>query len=158
MKSKTTVAHPSSSLARIRKSFPNVLHVVDATDDIDIRVTKVDTASKAVRNHKECALAHACKRAMQADGAIINVTSAYVIKGDTAVRYKLPETISREIVSFDREAGFEPGDYHLHTPPPSSKLGNDKRSGSRTYTKGNGQTIQPHHITEGVRRVGDITE
>ncbi len=154
----TTPAHPSSSLARIRKSFPHVNHVVDATEDIDIKVTKVDTSSKAVRNHRECALAHACKRAMAADGAIINVTSAYVIKGDIATRYSLPESISREIVSFDREAGFEPGDYHLHTPPPSGKLGNPKRTGSRTYAKGNGKTVPAYHFTEGVRRVGDITE
>ncbi len=148
--------HTSSALARLRKVFPNVTSVEDAVEDIDIRVTKADTQSKAVKNHKECALAQACKRILHADGAVINATSAYLIKGNQAFRYKLPESVTREIVSFDREAGFAAGDYHLHTPPPSSRLGNTSRSGSRTYKVGNGEKQPVYHITEGVRRAGDL--
>lgn len=154
--SKPKTKNQSNALVRVRKLFPNVTAVVDATEDIDIKVTRADTQTKAVRNHSECALAHACRRAMRADGAMINVTSAYVIKGNTATRYKLPESVSREIVSFDREAAFEPGDYHLHTPPPSAKLGTPSRSGARTgYKTGNGKSIK-YHVTENVRRIGDV--
>lgn len=157
-KTKQTVQkRQSSALTRVQKLFPHVTSMVDANSDIDIRVTKSDTQTKAVKNHSECALAHACRRSFQADGAMINVTSAYIIKGNTATRYKLPESVSREIVSFDREAAFEPGDYHLHTPPPSSRLGTPQRTGSRGgYVKGAGKRVQPHHLTENVRRVGDL--
>ncbi len=155
-KTKTT-NHSSSAIARLQKSFPNVKEVVDATEDTDIVVTKGDTTTKAVRNHKECALAQACRRVFAAEGAVINVTSAYIIQGKTAYRYKLPESVSREIVSFDREAGFEPGTYHLHTPPPSSRLGVAARTGSRAgYKKGNGRPYKSYHFTDKVRRVTDL--
>lgn len=154
---KTRQKRTSNALLRVQKLFPHVTNMVDANSDIDIRVTKSDTQTKAVKNHSECALAHACRRSFQADGAMINVTSAYIIKGNTATRYKLPESISREIVSFDREAAFEPGDYHLHTPPPSARLGAPNRSGTKNgYTKGAGKQVQPYHLTENVRRVGDL--
>ncbi len=157
MKPKVKSKNPSNALARIRKLFPNVTEVVDGSGDINIRVTKIDTQSRAVKNHTECALAHACRRSMHADGAMINVTTAYIVKGATATRYTLPQSVSREIVAFDREAAFEPGDYHLHTPPPSAKLGTPQRSGSRdNFNRGNGKATRPHHLTENVRRIGDL--
>lgn len=152
---KHPINNNSNALSRVRKVFPNVAKVVDAKKDLDIQVTSVDTASRAVRNHSECALAHACKRSQQADGAIINVTTAYIVKGDTAYRYKLGESVSREIVAFDREAPFVPGEYRLNKPSEFHRLGNPQRSGSRKRS-GNGTPPKPYHLTANVRRIGDL--
>ncbi len=88
-----------------------------------IEVTPRDASSKAVRDHNGCAMAVACKRALKLDGVIISRSIAYLIKGDHATRFKLPESISREVVSFDRGAGFAVGKYELERVPKTSRLG-----------------------------------
>ncbi len=149
-------ARVSPALGRIQALYPQVKKITDATRNITIEVTRSDTTSSKVRNHSECALAHAAKRMTNAEGAIINVTTAYLITGDKAVRYELPTSVSREVVSFDRDAGFDPGSYHLRKPKPSRRLNNPKRSGAKKWVKGNGESPKPYHITGAVRRVGDL--
>lgn len=112
-----------TALEVVQKLYPNVSKVKDATKDIEIEVTVADTQSKAVRNHKECAMAQACYRTHIAEAAIIARKVVYLIKGDVATRYITPESVTREIVSFDRNAGFSPGVYHLRRPSESIKLG-----------------------------------
>ena len=146
-----------SALNRIRKIYPEVESVVDASKDMDIVVEKRDTTSSIVRNHKECALAHAARRIEGVNGALINVTTAYIIKGDKAFRYKLPESVSLEIVSFDREAGFDIGEYHLHRPAPADKL-HALRPGGHGKRTGKGKKIRQIHFTGNVRRKGDVEE
>src|ERR1700688_3313049 len=93
------------ALAIVRKYFPKVKEVEDASEPITVEVTNKDNQSAAVRNHESCAMAVSCKRKMKADGVIVSIGTAYVIKGETAYRYRVPPAIQREIVSFDREAG-----------------------------------------------------
>jgi hypothetical protein len=61
-------------------------------------------------------MAVACQRMFHADGMIIGKQTAYLIKGTKAVRFSLPESVRKEIVSFDRGSGFEPGEYQLSKP------------------------------------------
>ncbi len=139
-----------TALEIVRRFHPNVESVKDSTKPLIIEVTKKDCESKAVKNQKECAMAQACKRQLKADGVIICLSTSYIIKGTHATRYKNTEAISREVVSFDRKAGFEPGIYELAKVPPTSKLGrNNGRHG-----KGEGKSYPPkfhHHRTENVR-------
>lgn len=134
-----------TSLQIVRRLYPNVNFVTDSKKSLTVEVTSKDCASRAVKNHKECALAVACKKI--ADGAIICVKTAYLINGDKAVRYSMPETISREITAFDRSAPFEPGIYHLASVPPSSRLGAQRKPGGKT---GNGKQAH-YHKTENIR-------
>lgn len=136
-----------TALQIVQKLYPEVTSVVDSKRNKVIEVTAKDCSSKAVKNHKECALAVACRKV--ADGAIICVKSAYLIKGTKATRYKVPESVSREITSFDRNAPFEPGTYHLTAVPASGELGAKRKPGGHT---GNGKKAD-YHRTENIREM-----
>ena len=140
-----------SALNTVRKFFPGVTKVVDATRPATIEVMARDANPRAAKNHEACALAVACKRQMRLDGVIISRTTAYLVKGKKARRFKLPTGTSREVVSFDRGAGFAPGVYLLSPVPPGSRMG--QRQGSNTRTPGNGKPKQFRHLTANVRTV-----
>lgn len=141
---------PTHALAVVRKFYPNVNSVVDATESLNIEVTKRDNQTAAVKKHQTCALAVACKRKKKVDGVIISIATAYLIKGDKATRYKVPPSVSREIVSFDRKAGFEMGFYKLNPHQKSDRLGNHCHLKSHKET-GRGRKINRRHVTENVR-------
>lgn len=142
----------SNAINIVRKFFPDVQQVVDATRAISVDVTKRDSESATVRNHKGCAMAVACKRKQKADGVIISVGTAYVIKGKTAIRFKVPESVSREVVSFDRHGGFSPGEYNLRPPRSSEKLGSYPATRSRGGRSSRPTNPKKHH-TKDIRTV-----
>ncbi len=141
----------STSLKVVKKFFPAVKKVVDATRNAAIEVTMKDVRSAAVRQHDACAFAVACKHKFHLDGVIISRSVAYLVKGDTARRFMLPESVKHEIVSFDRGAGFAVGKYALQSVPKSSHLGSRERP---QYSKTR-ETKQKRfrHITTSVRTV-----
>jgi len=138
------------ALGIVKKFFPKVTNVVDGTKTIIIEVTKKDADTAARRDHGGCAMAVACKRKLEADGVIMSVASAYIVKGKKATRYRVPESVSREIVAFDRNAYFEPGEYRLVKPSPTEKLG--ARRGGNATTPGAGKKRKGYnHFTGGIR-------
>ena len=139
--------HQNSALAIVRRHFPKVTTVLDAHKPVIIEVNHSDASSKAVKNPSLCAFARACERTFTADGVIIALTTSYIVKGTTATRYGNPETVTREIVSFDRKAGFEEGVYLLSAINPSRRLGVPHRGGKKT---GKG-TRRFYHSTTNVR-------
>ncbi len=122
----------SVALRIVRKYHPNVTRVVDAKKPISITVTNEDDKRSKSKDHKECALATACQRQEHADGAIISVRSAYVIKGNTAIRYRVPSSVSREVVSFDRKGGFSTGTYQLTNYGPNDAIGKVRPGGPQS--------------------------
>jgi hypothetical protein len=143
----------SSGMLRIvNKHFPGVTRVEDAKKPITIEVTKEDDKNSKRKNIEECAMAVACKRAFKADGVILARSVAYLIKGTLAVRFQIPPSVAREITSFDRGAGFEPGTYQLSKPTPSMTLEYKKKhaaKGGNTDPKG----IRKYHLTTNIRTV-----
>lgn len=140
----------SGSLGMIRKYFPKVDYVEDATKAEIVEVTAADNAHSEVKSHKTCALALACKRFFKADGVIIGLTTSWIIRGDKATRFLNSGTTSREITSFDRKAGFDVGRYLLAPVSEGARLGTVRsddpvrrgaRSGIRKF----------RHFTRGVR-------
>lgn len=83
---------------------------------------------------------------------IISRGIAYLVKGRKARRFQLPPATSREIVSFDRGAGFEPGTYGLAAVTEAKRLGHRTGSG-RDKPTGNGKPKQFRHITSNIRTV-----
>jgi hypothetical protein len=148
----------STALKIVQNYFPTVDRVVDGEQPLLVEVTQRDNRSAKVRNHQACAMAVACKRAMHADGVIVSVNTAYVINGTTATRYSLPQSVSREVVSFDRDAGFAPGEYMMSPPCPTRRLGAIK--GSQTNTEKPKKRKPLKHHTSGIRTVlgskGDV--
>lgn len=107
----------------VKRAFPQVTSAVDSTIPVEVSVSKRDCDNAEKLNPSECALARAAKRELHADGVIIGMSSSYVIKGKMAVRFHTPESVRREIVSFDRHQDFAPGDYYLSPKSPTSQLG-----------------------------------
>lgn len=152
-KRKTYVAgNHLKSISRVRKFFPNVQFVRDAKEPIEIEVTKGDSNAKAVKDHTACAMAVACKRKLKLDGVIVSRCAAYLIKDKIAMRYAVPSSVTREIVSFDRGADFAPGDYYLLPPKESQLLGQRAHRPSKDRAEaGNGKKRHKPHVTTGIR-------
>jgi hypothetical protein len=131
----------------VRKYHPEVTSVVDAKHPLTIEVTDADRAAGQGKDPKACALARACGRTW--DGAIIGLKTIYLIKGHRAVRFMTPESISREIVSFDRNQDFAAGTYRLRPPGGSLRLGHHQKWGNHSYT--GSQTGRTQHRTVRVR-------
>lgn len=129
----------NNALSRIRKHFPVVNHVMDATESIVIAVSEKDNTKSRKKDPENCAMATACKRSGIADHAIIGIGYSWLIKGDVATRYKTSNTVGREITSFDRHKDFAVGiNYRLSKIAPCNKLGVKKslqKTGPRLTTK-----------------------
>jgi hypothetical protein len=139
-----------SALNIVNRFFPEVTTVKDAKQDSAIEVTQEDCTSSDPQDHGSCAMAVACKRQLGVDGAIVSLHIAYVIKGNTALRYGVPESVSREVISFDRNGGFMPGSYRLQAPAKGHRLGEHYKEIKKKRHRRNRKTI--HHITSGVRK------
>ncbi len=138
-----------TSLEIVRKFFPEVSAVSDAKKTLHVSVTRKDSNSSTVKNHKGCAMAVACKREHKLDGVVISRKRAYLVKDGKAVRYALPESVSREVVSFDRNAGFAEGEYQLSIPDKSEPYQSQRiRKDNRER---NGYKAKFVHQSEGIR-------
>lgn len=115
----------------VRKHFPNVDKVVDAKSKVTVHVTRSDEKTSKRKDSEGCAMAVAVKRQMKLSGVLIARKTAYLIKGTKAIRFQVPERVTREVISFDRGGGFDPGVYALNKPDKHYALG------SRRHTEGN---------------------
>jgi len=141
----------TKALAVVRRYFPKVDTVKDATKVAFVEVTSKDNTNSKVKDHQTCALALACVRFFKADGVIIGLTTSYIITGTLATRYKNADTVSREITSFDRKAGFDTGFYNLVPPSPASRLDAAKLRGDTHPKTGNPARHGFKHFTKNVR-------
>lgn len=140
------------ALGIVRKFFPNVTSVTDATKPVTIEVTKRDAASEGKKDHKACAMAVACKRKLHLDGVVISRSVAYLVKDAVATRYGVPEQVAREVVAFDRGGAFEPGEYRLDKPTRIKLLGAAKDADGRPeHSKTKAGRGEPHHMTTNIR-------
>jgi len=121
----------------VKRLFPQVTQAYDSDKIVEVTVNRKDCKTGKKKDPNECAMARAFKREMHVNGAIIGLTNSYLIKGDKAIRFATPESVKREIISFDRHQDFNPGEYILVPPPPSKRLGTKKhkRSGSHKPTR-----------------------
>lgn len=141
-----------NALTRVRKYFPGVTKVVDATQSVTIAVKKRDSIQGRKKDPAHCALAKACRRIPGVTGAIINIGSSYLIKGDTATRYITSQTVGREITSFDRHQDFAAGgDYRLSVVSKSRRLGKRPEKygdGPRLTTKPDTAIVHNHRTSK----------
>ncbi len=122
----------------IKRDFPLVTRIIDAKETIDITVELQDAVKGRRKDPEQCALAKACVRQKIADAAIIGIGYSYLIKGNTATRYKTSAAVAREITSFDRHQDFAAGrNYKLSRVSPKARLGvkPPPKSGPHTGTR-----------------------
>lgn len=137
------------ALTNVRQFFPQVKTIQDADKPLMLEITKADNENALVKSHATCALAVCAKRTAKADGVLIGTQTGYIVHGTKAVRYRLGPSISREIVSFDREAGFDVGWYKMSPPCETGRLDYDRSGKTHNET---GRTVKRfRHFTTGIR-------
>lgn len=135
----------------VKRFFPKVTALKDADHRAIVEVTNADNNNAQVKSHQTCALAIACKRYFKADGVIIGLTTSWIIRGSVATRYRNAGTVSREITSFDRNAGFDAGLYLLTPATASNRLGMPRSTNPNRKALGNGKRRTFRHFTRNVR-------
>lgn len=142
-------------VARLRNHFPEVNRVADSSRPVQLEVTAADCKRGARGEADSCAMARACKRELKCDGVLIWRSTAWVVTGDTAVKYSVPASLSREIAIFDRGAEFMPGVYGLSKVPKSASVSDAaraRRSGNKIRGKKPGaRPMLKYHRTDGIR-------
>lgn len=139
---------------KLRAHFPQLRTVSDALAPIQVTVTGQDQRGSNPKHPESCAMARACTRELGVDGAIIGMGVSYLIQGTHATRFKTPETLAREITTFDRHGQFAVGTYALAAVPESSRLGLYRKAG--THAPGAKMRRQGLvHKTSGVRALRD---
>lgn len=87
--------------------------VRDATDRVLVVVTRSDVVNAKKANSKHCALARAALRLPDVNAAYFFRSCAFIEYQNAMVKYQLPSSVQKEIVSFDRAGVFAAGIYQL---------------------------------------------
>lgn len=95
--------------------------VKDASQRMFVAVTAHDVINAKKANSKHCALARAALRLPEVNAAYFFRQTAFLEYEDKILKFELPVSVQKEIVSFDRAQIFAPGVYQLSPPPPSSR-------------------------------------
>ena len=128
------------------------LPVKDANHPLVLNIKTCDIQGSKKADASNCAAARALKRELGSQ-AKVYLTRTYVKVGKVWARFITPQSISREIVAFDRGAQFEPGEYVLNPPSKKQRLGIKRKSGASGKHTGNGKKVR--HITASVRQMKD---
>lgn len=137
----------------------NGKRVVDATKSLRITITKRDASLGKTKDPASCAAARAIVRGIEdAKGARVHLGRTYIELPDKWVRYRTPNNLKTEIVSFDRGASpeYSEGTYNLEKIAPSDRVAARKRKpGNDPRTRSKRPKIaRKIHQIEGVRAHG----
>lgn len=119
------------ALELINRYYPGVTEVTDAKRSVRVDVIAEDCTKGNKKSPSSCAMVRALEREKGYDGAIVSVKVAYLIRGDKAMRFRTPESVAREIVSFDRSGDFAPGRYTLKAPSEGETLEGLKKAAKK---------------------------
>lgn len=109
--------------------------VEDAKARVLVTVTDQDVVLSKKKDSKHCALARAALRLPEVNAAYFFRTKAFIEYGDRVLRFALPSSVQKEIVSFDRAQVMASGIYQLTPPPPSDKPSRKKSSRKQRLDK-----------------------
>lgn len=94
--------------------------VQDGTGHIKVVVTDDDIVRAKKANSQHCALARAALRLPRVNAAYFFRSVAFIEYPTAMIKYSLPPSVQKEIVSFDRGGIFAAGVYQLSPMPPSN--------------------------------------
>lgn len=95
------------------------LPVVEATEPLPITLSYGDIEKACQKDSSMCAFSRAAKRNHRCANAYFLRSTAYIEYKDKVVKYQLPPSMQKEIVSFDRSKVMAPGHYRLSPVCPS---------------------------------------
>lgn len=87
--------------------------IIEAQSRLLVTVTSQDIILAKKADSKHCALARAALRLPKVNAAYFFRSTAFLEYPDKMVRFLLPESVRKEIVSFDRAQIMAPGTYQL---------------------------------------------
>lgn len=125
----------------------------DATKPIVIELLDTDIIKGHKKSHRECIFACAAKRLDGVRAAYFYLSTAWLEYDKKAVRYLLPASVQKEIVSFDRSGVTKPGFYQLSSVHASQRSGYN-RGLRKPNRKSKSKSRRLRHRTEDVRSVG----
>lgn len=136
----------------------NGLTLVDSKKDLVVTVTQKDISKGVRKNPKCCAFSRAVRRENQKVGrAFVFMSSAYLEIGKQLVRVIVPQSVQKELVSYDRGGDMAPGEFTFKAPAGSQTLEAGRaRSAKRPgrHQPGNTKIKRAvRHATTGVRTV-----
>lgn len=132
------------------------LPVVDSPKKLKIVITEKDVAKGNTKDPGSCAAAQACLRQPNCTQARVHLGRTYLKIGEKWVRFHTPPSLRGEIISFDRGAMFQPGEYTLAPMQPSHRA-KGKRIGGPTVGKAKKKSSKARakpHVVHGVRASG----
>lgn len=143
--------------------------IVDATKPLPIWVDNGDIRAAKRKNPDECAFAQAAKRQVLGSvGATFFRTVGYIEYPRKVVRYKLPPSMEKEVVAFDRASAMAPGKYQLAPPGGTRRVGANKKYmrkwrasvKKRAKSVKRGAVVRPEprplHRTKGIRTTKEV--
>jgi len=129
------------------------LPLIDAKpgEMLELHITKSDIRGATRNDPAKCAAAMACQRTFKTD-AEVHISRTYIKTPDKKawIRFITPQSISREIVAFDRSHTFSPGHYTLVAAPHSNRLGVHR--GKSTHPVTGTKRLAPMHMTTEIRQ------
>lgn len=141
----------------------NGLKKVDAKSNLLVTLNQTDITNSKRKNSKNCAFACAVKRQVHGvKRAYFFRSSAWLEYEGKLVRYQLPPSVQKEIVSFDRNGLTETGVYHLSAVCKGDTI--EERKARRVNDpgghtpKGKGKKKEPRHITTNIRTLAEPKE
>lgn len=129
------------------------LPVVDAPKKLKIIITDKDVAKGNTKDPGSCAAAQACMRQTNCTEARVHLGRTYLKMAGKWVRYHTPESLRGEIISFDRGAMFQPGEYTLSPMQPAKRTGKSQGTATNKNKKATKPRAKPH-VVHGVRQHG----
>lgn len=147
-----------TTIRQIAETFG--LPMIDADAAIDVTITKADIQGAVANNQTCCAIARALKRKPGVKEAYVFRSVVWIEQDEHLVRYGLPPSLQKEIVSFDRSGDFRPGHYGLSASPNpkrnrAQRAGKKPQAAYRKARKRRGYVAKRRpHRSEGVRGTG----
>lgn len=147
----------STAILQLSKSLN--LPCSDARKPMAIELLKEDIGKARQLDHHSCAFAMACTRSVKgATGAYFFRTTGWLQFKDKLVRYRLPPSMQREIIVFDRLGTMAPGVYVMSPPRGNDRISKirerSKKRPGRHKPTGKGPKRKFRHYTTMVRGQG----
>lgn len=136
------------------------LPIEDSASPVLVTVTAGDVINAKKRDSKDCALSRAALRVPGVLGAYFFLNTALLEYKDKIVRFKLPQSVQKEIVSFDRAQIFAPGIYQMSAVPPAlapkyAKRHRTKKKQERRKTLLDSAKAQRRELTAKIERIAE---
>jgi hypothetical protein len=94
--------------------------VVDGRKSLKVSVQPNDIKGAKTKNPEECAVSKALLRENPDIKAVrVHLSRTYIERDKKWERYETPVSVRTEIVSFDRNGGFQAGEYKIRAMSPS---------------------------------------